>query len=129
MIKHCIKILLLSFFGSLLLILSFYFIYTDKAGGMDSEFYRGNVLIVVYLFATHVVLAILLTIYFLTKIASLKSYWISLILIPHVLFIVFIFSTFHTNGVMVGGSQIIINIGLCGYSLSEIPKILIIENK
>lgn len=91
---------------------------------MDSEFYRGNILIVVYLLATHVVLSILLAIYFSLKITSLRNYTSSLILLPHVLFILFIFSTFKANGVMVGGVQILITIGLCIYSLWRIPQIL-----
>ena len=124
MTKHYFKIILLSFSGSLLLILSFYFIYVDKMESMDSEFYRGNILILVYLFATHIVLSILLVIYFSVKIPNLKNYATSMILLPHVLFILFMFSTFKANGVMVGGVQILINIGLCIYSLWKIPLIL-----
>ena len=58
---------------------------------MDSEFYRGNILIVVYLLATHVVLSILLATYFLIKITILENYKTSIILLPLVLFTLFIF--------------------------------------
>ena len=124
MTKHYFQIVFLSFSGSLLLILSFYFIYADKMESMDSEFYRGNVLILVYLFATHVVLSIMLTIYFALKISNLKNYIYSIIILPHVLFVLFMFSIFKANGAMVGGVQILINIGLCIYSLWKIPQIL-----
>jgi hypothetical protein len=123
MIKHYFKVLLTSFFGSLVLIVSFFFLSMDKINGVDSDFYRGDVLLVIYLFATHTILSALLTIYFTIKVKYLRPYIYTLIILPHFLFICAIGYTIKNNGLMVGGVQILVNVGLCLYSLWKIPQL------
>lgn len=91
MIWHCLKLNLLSYFGNLFVVATYAYF---KAPSIDDSFYKGLILVTIYLCGTQLIFGVLCIFYFLVRLKHLsRNQKIIIFLMPHLIyFLVLIFT-------------------------------------